>query len=309
MNRLQKKCLVASSGLHGFAVLLLVFGSAFFVAKEKPLTQSKLQFVPSRFVEDALAGGGGNPNVARTDDVQKGVETAPVRPPAPPTPAPEPEPIQPPPPKPAPTKPEKVTPPKPEPIKAALKPVETAKPKPVDKPLPVKPRIDLSELKPIDRTATDKRKAQKEAEAQEAARQQAAANAARQKLAQQIGNATAAMQRGFQKGTKVDVGGPGGEAYANYGALVQAVYEDAWNIPVELDDDDVAVEVKVTIARDGRVLSARVTRRSGKASMDRSVQRALDAVKLIGQPFPAFIKDAERSFTIEFNLKAKPLLG
>src|SRR5688500_16510845 len=100
MNRLQKKCLLASSSLHGFALLLLVFGSAFFVAKEKPQTFSKLQFVPSKFVESALAGGGGNPNVARTDDVQKGSPTAPVQPPAPPTPTPpppQPERVQPPP--------------------------------------------------------------------------------------------------------------------------------------------------------------------------------------------------------------------
>jgi outer membrane biosynthesis protein TonB len=311
MNRLQKKCLVASSGLHGFALLLLVFGSAFFVAKEKPLNQPKLQFVPSRFVEAALAGGGGNPNVARTDDVQKGVPTAPVQHPAPPTPAPEPERIQPPPPKPEPPKPEKVVLPKPEPTptKVTPKPVEAAKPKPADKPVPTKPRIELSDLKPVDRTASDKRKAQKEAEAKEADRQQAAASAARQKLAQQIGKATASMQRGFQSGTKVDVGGPGGEAYANYGAWVQAVYEDAWKIPVDLDDDDALVEVKVTIAKDGTVIGARIIRRANSGSMNKSVQRALDAVKSIGQPFPAFIKDAERSFTIEFNLKAKPLLG
>ena len=162
MNRLQKKCLLASSSLHGFALLLLVFGSAFFVAKEKPHTFSKLQFVPSKFVESALAGGGGNPNVARTDDVQKGLPTAPVQPPASPTPVPptpQPERIQPPPSKPEPVKPE------PTPKREAPKPVETAKIKPADKPVPVKPRIDLSELKPIDRTATDKRKAQKEAEA------------------------------------------------------------------------------------------------------------------------------------------------
>ena len=38
------------------------------------------------------------------------------------------------------------------------------------------------------------------------------------------------------------------------------------------------------------------------------VQRAMDAVKKL-PPFPESIKDSERSFTIEFNLKAKRLLG
>src|SRR5689334_8710850 len=81
MNRLQKKCLLASSGFHAFLLLLLVFGSAFFIAAENPFNTSKLQVVPSRFVESALAGGGGNPNIPRSDDVQKGSTTSPVPPP------------------------------------------------------------------------------------------------------------------------------------------------------------------------------------------------------------------------------------
>ena len=149
MDRMQKKCLTASASLHGFLALLLVFGSAFFVAKEKPVAYPKLQFVPSRFVESALSGGGGNPNIARTDDVQKGSPDAPkqlINPPAQPaakqqpapTPAPEPEP---PPVKPEPKRTEKkVTEPKPEPATSSKKPkptpTETAKPKITDKPAP-----------------------------------------------------------------------------------------------------------------------------------------------------------------------------
>jgi TonB family protein len=104
------------------------------------------------------------------------------------------------------------------------------------------------------------------------------------------------------------VGGPGGEAYANYASLVQAAYEDAWQIIQDLTDDDEIAVVRVTITRDGRVVGARITERSKSASMNRSVQRALDAVKKL-PPFPEFIKEPERSFTIEFNLKTKRLLG
>jgi len=299
--------------MHGFAVLLLVFGSAFFVAKEKPQTFSKLQFVPSRFVESALAGGGGNPNLARTDDVQQGQTLAPQPAPTPPVEPPQPQPTPPTPPAP---KPEPVKPEPPPTVKKQPTPkaVEPAKPKVADKAPPVKPRIDLNELKPV--VKDDKAKAKAEADAQaakeakEAARKQAAAaNAARQRLAQQFSRTADALQRGFSSGTKVDVGGPGGEAYANYGALVQAAYDDAWRIPVELNDDDAVAEVRITVARDGSVTAARITRRSGSASMNKSVQRALDAVKHIGMPFPDSIKDSERSFTIEFNLKAKRLLG
>ena len=315
MNRFQKKMLLASAGLHGFLVLLLLFGSAFFVSKDKPIAQQRLNEVPTDIIEKALAGGGGNPDLVRTDDRKKG-ETllpqpaaAPAQPVAPPAKPTKPQPPEP--------KPEvrKIEPKKldlPTPAPKPVKPTEVVKLKSVDKTPEAKTRIDLNELQPIARTETDKRKAQKEAEAREAAfeaaRHEAAANAARQKLAQQIGKAADTMRRGFAGGTKVEVSGPGGDAYANYGSLVQAAYEDAWQIIQDLSDDDSIAIVRVTIARDGRVLSARFVDRSKSASMNRSVQRALDTVKKL-PPFPDFIKEAERSFTIEFNLKAKRLLG
>ncbi len=315
MNRFQKKCLIASASMHAFLVLLVLFGSAFFVSKEQPMPQSRLQFVPSRFVENALAGGGGNPNIARTDDVQKGSTEAPKQlidpPPQPIVPKlVQPQRVEPTPPKPEPKRVEKkVEPPKREPVAPPKKPEPKPEPKPVVKPPPTRARIDLSELKPVNRTKEDKRKAEAEAEAREAKRQADAANAARQKLAQQISKATDSMQRGFASGTKVDVGGPGGEAYASYGSLVQAIYEEAWKIFQGLDEDDAVAVVRVRIARDGRVLDARFVRRSGSSSMNKSVQRALDGVKDIGRPFPDFVKDPERSFTIEFNLKANRQSG
>jgi TonB family protein len=309
MNRFQKKCLIASTGLHGFLVLLLVFGSAFFVSKEKPAPQ-RLNVVPTQLIEDALAGGGGNPNLPRTEERQKGETLLPqpeAAPPAAAPPKPKPTPPEPRPPKP---EPRKIEPKKPE-LTTPKQPkvTEVVKPKPEEKTPEAKPRIDLTEdLKPIARTEKDKQKAKREAEAREAARQEAAASAARQKLAQQIGKAADAMRRGFSGGTQVEVGGPGGEAYANYGSLVRDAYDDAWRILPDLTDDDEVAIVRVTIARDGRVVGARFIQRSKSASMNKSVQRALDAVKRL-PPFPDFIREPERSFTIEFNLKAKRLVG
>lgn len=316
MNRLEKKCLMASTGLHGFAVLLLVFGSAFFVAKPKEPHISKLQFVPTKFVEKVLAGGGGNPNLPRTDDVQKGETLVPQPAPTPPVDKPQPKATPPAPPEPAPE------PPKPEPPPTARKqptpkPVEPTKPKVADKapPEPTKPRINLSELKPV--VKDDKSKAKAEAEAQAAKeakaaaqRQAAAANAARQRLAQRLSGAAESLRAGFSSGTKVDVGGPGGEAYASYGALVQMAYESAWQVLPDLNDDDAVAVVRVTIARDGRVIDSKIIRKSASGTMDKSVQAALNRVKAQGlPPFPDFIQDAERSFTIEFNLKARRLSG
>src|ERR1051325_1552179 len=72
MNRLEKKCLIASTGTHLFLFLLLVFGSAFFVSRDKTMSLRPLTAVPTRLVDDALSGGGGNPNIAPSDAQQKG---------------------------------------------------------------------------------------------------------------------------------------------------------------------------------------------------------------------------------------------
>jgi protein TonB len=320
MNRLQKKCLVASTALHGLLLLLFVFGSAFFLAKDKPPPNQRLNVVPTHLIEAALAGGGGNPNLPRSDERQKGDTLVPQ--PAAAAPPPQPvqpvrQPPQPPPPQPKPEvkrtdskKPDLPTPP-PKSIKP-VKPVEVAKPKPTDKPTQDKPRLDLTELVPVARTEKDKRKAQEEAEAREAARQQAAVNAAREKLAKQIGKAAESLRAGFSGGTKVEVGGPGGEAYAGYSQFVYAAYQAAWEEALrriqDLSDEDAVAVVRVTVTRDGRVVAARIIERSRRPAVNTAAQRALGEVKQL-PPFPDFIKDSERSFTIEFNLKAKRLLG
>jgi periplasmic protein TonB len=307
MDRLQKKCLVGSTLFHGFLLLLLLFGSAFFVARERPMNLPRINVVPSRLIDDLLAGGGGNPNLPRTDDQQKGQTLAPqpvekVQPKSLPS-----EPVRPP------VAPKEV--PKPVMEKTpAIKPSDLQKPEPKPKETP-KPADDIfSQLKPIKPTKTEREKARKEAEAQEKARQAAEATRqarlAQQRLASAIGQATTALQRGFQSGTKIEVGGPGGEAYANYAAFVQAMYDEAWKVKPDFADDDASVSVKVTIARDGRVIDSRIIRRSGISLMDKSVQRALDEVKRKGlPPFPESSRDAERTFEIEFNLKAKRLAG
>ena len=97
-------------------------------------------------------------------------------------------------------------------------------------------------------------------------------------------------------------------AYANYAAVVKSVYEQAWVPPDDAHNDEANVKVTVTIARDGTVISARILTPSGDAGVDASVQRTLDRVTFIA-PFPEGATEKERTYTINFNLKAKRSLG
>jgi outer membrane biosynthesis protein TonB len=319
MSRMEKKCLLASTVMHGSLVLLLVFGSAFLTSSPKKQEFPRLRVVPHTLVDDALAGGGGNPNIPITDDVQKGDTMTPQPPaatPAPTPPTPQPTPVQPPPP--APT---------PKPIKPVVKQADPkpapTKPEPVKIAKPLKPDLKAAEktpdlkdlLKPIVRTGDDKVKAKAEAEAREAAREAAAAARAeaayQAKLAKAFGGATSTLREGFASGTKVDVGGPGGQAYADYRMFVQAVYQETWErlLPQDILADDTTSLISVTISRSGRIINSRVVTRSRDTAIDRIVQRTLKEVTTIGRPFPSAAKDEERTFEIMFTFRKRRIAG
>src|SRR5437868_7090532 len=80
MNRLQKKCFVASTGVHLLLVLILFVGPAFLSAPKKAENLQDLNFIPTVTV-DALMSGGGTPRAAAP------APTPPV--PTPPAPTPE----------------------------------------------------------------------------------------------------------------------------------------------------------------------------------------------------------------------------
>jgi protein TonB len=313
MNRLQKKCLLASAVFHSFLLLLITFGTAFFTPREKAPPMSQLKFVPSIMVENAISGGGGNPRIPETDDRQKG-ETLTPQPPAPKAELPKPPQRQPDPvpPKPPAPKPEvtRVEPSKPEVTRKPTKPADIAvvKPnlaKPVDPPLK-----DL--LTPKVRNNEDKAWARAEAEARETARQQARAEAAYQdRLTKEFGKTASALREGFASGTTVkDLGGPGGTAFADYRQFVQAIYQDRWEqlLPQDIVAEDTTSLVSVTISRNGKVISSRILRRSNSSAVDRIVQRTLDRVTFVRE-FPATSTVEQREFTIEFTFRNKKAAG
>ena len=175
-----------------------------------------------------------------------------------------------PPPAPAPPKPKQ-----PEPKKVQPKP----KPKP--KPIPPKPKIKVNLNSNVRKPDAQKKESQKEA-----AKRQTALNKLQTKLSGR---------------TSVNV--PLGRyASANYESLIRRKYMDATIHPGALSGDPV-VKVRLVIARNGRILSARVTGKSGVASWDRSVQKALDRVKFI-KPFPESMKGSQQTFNLNFNSRS-----
>jgi TonB family protein len=309
MTRLEKKCFLASAALHGLLVVVLLFGAAFLgPPKEKPLL-NRINVIPSIVVENALAGGGGNPNLARTDEQVKGNSVNPADASPAPIPTPAKPPVvhareTPPPPQPRPQPTLRPEPVKPEPAKTPVaRPPDNPKPNPTEKtPTPTQPTLDL-----VPSVRTDPAKIKAEAQAREAAKQRADYN---RLLATKLGEVTSGLKAGFEGGTKVDVGGPGGQAYANYATIVQAAYDAAWRVLPDLASSDHVVTVEVVIGRSGRIISQHIVSRSSNMRMDKSVQSAIDRVKEQGlPPFPQGARDDERTFTIEFNLKARRLAG
>src|SRR5688572_24669818 len=266
MDRLQKKCLIASSGFHGLLLLTVLFGAAFVPNKTPPPVES-LTMVPSKLIDAALSGGGGNPNIPRSEAKIKGETLEPVKPqPEPPKPKPEV-------PRPKAVEQPKPAPPKAEPVKSAM------------------PKIDL---KPITKKPGDRAKTEPKPRDQAAARQK--------ELAKAFGEARKTLKQGFSSGTAVEVSGPGGEAYASYRSFVFAAYDNAWQVQPDIADEESAVQARVIVHRTGRIISAEIIKRSGNAALDKSVSRALHDVEKL-PPFPETTRDQERTFTIEFSLK------
>ncbi len=289
MNRLEKKCLIATAGLHLLLVLVLLFGSAFFTHHEKPDDTQLLDVIPPNLIDAAFSSGVKNaqppaPTPPQPPAPPKAVVTPPLPTPVPTPPAPslvkqvenffKPEPPKPAPDEPTPTEP--ATKPKEHKIKVDLTPVKRTTPK-------VTP--DTSE-------ADAQREATKEANRRKAA----------------FAKALTSISKNASSATTIEMPGTGSVSYANYGSAIKSIYEQAWSPPTETANDDANTKVAVTISSDGTVISARIINPSGDTQVDASVQRALDSVTSV-PAFPEGATEKQRTFKINFNLKAKRMLG
>jgi len=243
-------------------------------------------------------------------------------PPPPPKPAPAPPKAEAPAPTPPPPVPKSVEPPPkavehtppahtPPPVKHVVEPKPkvteperlTRTTEPLFKEAPIKPqrKVDLTvKTRPGDAKA----KAEAERKTREAQAERAAQLA-------RLNTAVRNLGKDLSSGLKLEPVGPGagGVSYSNYDLIVKKVYDDAWQAPDDVADDEATVRVSVTIASDGTVISARVVKRTGITALDKSVQRTLDRVRTIGYPFPEGARETERTYFINFNLKAKRLQG
>jgi colicin import membrane protein len=294
MDRLQQKCFVASAGLHLLLAVILVIGPAFLSSKSRSDNSPILDVIPGKLI-DAAFSGGGNPN---------------AKPPPPAPPAPQ------------------VAQPAPPPERVkAPEPVKVREPEPPQKPVeearPAKP--DPNSLE----TSTDHKRRRPEVSTTPITRKQDAGKAtkwaattstdnseerrlaaARRRAADLIGATARSLRDDVSPGTTLEAFGPGGggEVYAPYDEAVRSIYWHAWTPPEDTASDAAITKATVTIASDGTVLSARIIKPSGDASVDKSVQRTLDRVTFIA-PFPEGAKEKQRTYTIKFDLKARRLTG
>src|ERR1043165_5508924 len=284
MNRLQKKCFFVSAGFHLFLALLLMVGPAFLSSRSPLEDMPVIDFVPTKLV-DAAVMGGGNPK---------------AQPPPPAPPAPAPPVVQP-----SPPPPEKVR--QPDPPKVAAKPSKSD-PDSLEMTKEHKPKLPQVPTKLVTHKK-DSPKASKQPSTADTHEREVAD--ARQRVADQITKAARSLRDNVSAITTIDTNyGPGGgsEAYANYAQFVKTIYTQAWVPPEDSANDNAITKVTVTIRNDGKVLAARIIRPSGETQVDGSVQRTLDRVSSIA-PFPEGAKEKDRTYTINFNLKAKRALG
>ena len=266
MNRLQKKCFIATVSIHLLLVLILIVGPGFFAPKPKPDELPVLDVIPANLIDAAFNSG-----------VRDASPPPPT--PAPAPPLPQPVVAQPPPPKPE----------TPEPVKEIVKAL-TPVPKPEEKPkIQINTQL-VTRTTPKNTTPTT---TQDDSRRQQQLRQQAFQNAVR------------SLKANFKPGTVIDLPGTGsGPSYASYRQVLASVYYQAWEMPNDANANDETVLVSVTVARDGTVISSRILTPSGNATVDRSVQTTLDRVQFIA-PFPDGMNEEQHTFQINFEPKIK----
>ena len=321
--------------MHALLFLVLIVAPAFLPEKPRANTPV-INLVSARELDAILRAAEAPPAPAPVSSPAP----APAAPPAPVVvePAPAPKPVEPPPP-PPPTKPiepvpkkEVVKEPPPKLVKVEPRPLppsakgkeapvkkdakKTKEPEPPPtKTAPTKSTVKIADTKTlISRKSEEDAKANQNAETEERALSVAAAKAAQQAHLQRVAKMKSILG-GIPGGlsSPVDIhidagGGPNAAAFLDYGQMMVRIYEQMWLVPANLNDSLSIVSVTVTVARNGRVLKSQLLKPSGNSAIDKSVGETLQKV-IQFEPFPASFREAQKTFNIDFNLKAKRNTG
>ena len=276
MSRLQKKCFIASTGVHLLLVVILFVGPGFLARPEKAVNVPELNFIPAEVLDAPVQNPGERP------------AGTPRPTPTPPAPAPAPRTEQP-------------------------RQVETARQESNDVKPSHRDAVELSDHTPrLPKVSTQlvshnsSNQSTKKSSSTSDSREQQIAEANRQARAAALNAALRDLRDGGSGGKVVDVRGIGdgvGPSYASYGAWVRKVFEDAWVRPDGATGREPVTEISVTVGPDGTIVSSRIEKHSGDSQMDASVQRVLDRVSSVGRPFPEGADKKPRNYTIPFILK------
>jgi protein TonB len=277
MTRLLRKCFFLSVGLHVLLVAVLILGAAFLVTQPEKVAPV-LSMIAPKILDDLLSPSTPpqtKPNINQPSATRH-PEVTPPRPPVKPV-------VQPP----------VVTPPKPPKVQPKPRPKN---PKPNR---PKKPKNTAKKPSDIKVNIGNTKNHTNKTRPNPPRPVKPAINA------KDVNTALKGLNNLSAK-IKVQVSGSNRAAFATYAQHVVAVYRRAWQplIPKNLARTRIA-EVSVTIDRTGRVISARIIRRTGDAALDKSVQRALDKVRSVGKSFPSGSRDAKRTFILDFT----PIIG
>jgi len=322
-------------------LLVIVFVAPAFLPEKPRLNQPVINLIDPRVLDRLESAPAALPSPAPA-----AAPAAPVAPAPAPTAVEPPRPVEPTPPPPVPKPvvipkkevakepPPKVTKVEPRPLPASPKgkeaPVKkdtkkTREPDPPPtkstsaKPAPTKeaPKstIKLADMKRlVSRKAEEDERAKQRAEAEERAEAAAAAKAAQlahQQRVAKMNSILGGIQGGLSAPVNINIdagAGPNAAAFLEYGQMMVQVYERSWLLPGTLNNSTAVVGVTVTVARSGRVLNWEVRRPSGNSAIDKSVRETLQKV-IQFEPFPASFREAQRTFNIDFNLKAKRSSG
>lgn len=283
MNRLQKRCVIGTAGIHLLLLTILIFGPAFF--NRQPKTDNTvLDVIPANVVDAALNSGVRDAQAPQPTPAV--IPPSLLRPPPPlPAPAPEPRAVQP-------------TPPAPTPSPSLLEEFREMfrQSKPTPTLTPDMKRVEKTEKSHDDNIKVDLHKVKRKDFSKT---NPVSDNTSNTKA---IKTELTSLSHSLSSATKIDMPGSGSEASASYDSVLQSIYLHAVvaNLPAQLAHNDEHTLVKVTISRDGTVISSSITSPSGDSAWDNAVQRTLDQVTFV-HAFPDSWTEQQRTFSLDFN--------